>query len=90
MTRPLGDTQRHVLWVLAKENNGTWYPGAGWYWANVSTTIRIMDSLVNRGLATKTTEKARRTNDTYPVYKVTDEGRKQAGRPDVLPAKTRR
>lgn len=90
--RKLGDTQRHVLWSLVTNNAGDWYPGAGWYWGNTSTTIRIMNSLVNRGLVTR--EMRRDLNRTparvYPYYKITDEGRKLAGPPDVLPARSKR
>lgn len=89
--RPLGDNQRHVLWnMISHDRTGVWYPGAGWYWKNTSTTIRIMDSLTKRGLVTKTLMKARRTEYTYPHYTITDEGREQAGPPDVLPARSGR
>lgn len=75
MARPLGDNQRHALKALEEHNGGTWYPGAGWVWSNASTTIRLLDSLVKRGLATKTLEKSRRTEYTYPKYTITDAGR---------------
>lgn len=89
MTRPLGDNQRYVLWTLAGRD-GVWYPGAGWYWGNTSTTLRIMDSLTRRGLVAKTLMKARRTEYTYPHYTITDEGRKEAGDTGTLPARTRK
>lgn len=91
MARPLGDTQRHVLWSLVShESIGVWYPGSGWYWKNTSTTVRIMDSLEKRGLVVKRMRESRLTGEKYPHYTITDEGRKQAGRPDVLPARNRR
>jgi hypothetical protein len=48
--RPLGTEQQGVLEALLR--HGVYYPGSGWYWGNTSTTKRIMDSLVARGLAT--------------------------------------
>lgn len=79
MPRPLGENQRHALRALAENNCGVWYPGAGWVWANTSTTIRLLDSLVRRGLATKTLEKSRRTEYTYPRYEITDAGKTENG-----------
>lgn len=75
MARPLGDNQRHALKALAEHNGGVWYPGAGWVWANVSTTVRLLDSLVRRGLATKEIRQHRRTKNDYPYYTITDAGR---------------
>jgi DNA-binding PadR family transcriptional regulator len=48
-TRPLGSIQRHVLTSLEREP----WPG-GWIWENASTTARVLDSLVKRGLASHT------------------------------------
>lgn len=79
MARPLGENQRHALRALAENNGGTWYPGARWVWANTSTTIRLLDSLVRRGLATKTLKKSRRTEYTYPHYTITDAGKIENG-----------
>lgn len=63
----LGDTQVAVLRSLAREH-GSWHPGCGWVWKNRSTTIRILDSLVRRGLVT-------RTQRSYgPQYLITDTG----------------
>lgn len=81
MARRLGENQSHALRCLAEYGNGTWYPGAGWVWTNVSTTVRLLDSLVRRGLATKT-EKTRligTRREPYPFYEITDEGRKEVG-----------
>lgn len=93
MARPLGDTQRHVLWsMISHDRTGVWYPGSGWYWTNISTTVRIMKSLERRGLVSArdrfTSQGGRKVR--YIQYTITDEGRKQAGSPDVLPARTRR
>lgn len=46
--RPLGEVQKGVLRALLEHNNGIW-PG-GWTWTNYSTTVRVLDSLVARGL----------------------------------------
>ncbi len=43
---PLGKNQRTTLKSLAY--HGSW-PG-GWVWENTSSTVRILDSLVKRGL----------------------------------------
>ncbi len=45
--RPLSETQIDVLYSYY--SSGSW-PHGGWYWTNYSTTKRISDSLVKRGL----------------------------------------
>ena len=47
----IGDTQLSVLKVLCEY--GGWGPGFSWIWENRSTTQRICESLVKRGVATK-------------------------------------
>lgn len=86
MARPLGENQSHALRCLAEHNGGIWYPDAGWYWGNLSTTVRLLDSLVRRGLATKV-EKTRTVGsgpravrEPYPFYEMTQEGRTEAAR----------
>lgn len=76
--RPLGENQSYALRCLAEYNGGTWYPGAGWVWSNRSTTVRLLDSLVRRGLATRVEKTDRRTRDPYPFYEITQEGRQEA------------
>lgn len=76
--RPLGENQRWALRSLAEHNEGTWYPGAGWVWSNRSTTVRLLDSLVRRGLATRVERTHRRTRESYPFYEITQEGRREA------------
>lgn len=50
----LGKNQKYALQALRSPRHGSqWYPGCGWIWDNCSTTIRLLDSLVVRGLATK-------------------------------------
>lgn len=82
--RPLGENQLAALRALAENNGGTWYPGGGWVWGNTSTTLRLLDSLVRRGMATKT-EKSRAVGsgkytrrEPYPFYEITQEGRQTA------------
>lgn len=48
--RPLGRNQTAVLRALRQHGS---YPGA-WVWDNHSGTVRILESLVKRGLVTKT------------------------------------
>ena len=51
MARKLGKTQAAVLKHL--QRHGRYYFGCGWYWNNKSGTIRILESLVRRGLVVK-------------------------------------
>lgn len=48
--RPLGKNQEGVLEALKRHR--VFYAGCGWTWDNYSTTVRILDSLVVRGLVT--------------------------------------
>ncbi len=53
--KELGEVQRLVLRSL--HEHGFWSTtGCGWLWDTNSGTTRIMESLVRRGLATKTVE----------------------------------
>ena len=51
MARALGSTQQAVLRCLRQHK--CWYLGCGWIWSNNSETVRLMESLVKRGLVTK-------------------------------------
>lgn len=73
--RPLGENQRQALKALAEHNGGAWYPGAGWIWTNTSTTVRLLDSLVTRGLVSYSEEVSHRTQQPYPKYTITQAGR---------------
>lgn len=75
MSRALGSNQVQALRCLADHNNGTWYPDAGWVWGNTSTTVRLLDSLVKRGLATKEMRRYKRIPEDYPFYEITEAGR---------------
>jgi len=57
MSRPLGKTQQSVL-ESVRERRG-WSEGCGWVWGNYSTTVRVLEALVRRGLVVKTEETSR-------------------------------
>jgi hypothetical protein len=93
MTRPLGDTQLHVLWSMVSHGrDGVWTPFCGWYYETRSRTERIMESLRLRGLVSEldryTTQGGRKVR--YTQYKITDAGREAAGDPNILPARRHR
>lgn len=46
---PLGRIQETVLSLLVER--GKWFRGCGWKWDNSSTTEKVMETLVPRGLA---------------------------------------
>jgi hypothetical protein len=71
--RSLGETQQDVLDSL-REHGGYWHPGCGWLWDTHSGTVKIMESLLKRGLVTKT--KTPTTYDFYYRYDLTEEGKK--------------
>lgn len=60
MRRPqkLGPTQEKVLLAM-RAHGGFWHAGCSWMWNTLSGTALIMDSLVDRGLVTKTIEPTR-------------------------------
>lgn len=45
----LGNIQREVYQALME--HGRWHSGCGWIWDNYSTTTRLLESLVKRGVA---------------------------------------
>jgi len=49
----LGSAQRYALHCLVDNNGGRWWPGCGWSMEGGFETIRILDTLVARGLATR-------------------------------------
>jgi hypothetical protein len=57
----LGKTQKIVLDRLSKDS---FHAGCGWLWNNYSSTVRILDSLVLRGLVDKS------FMGKMPVYKL--------------------
>lgn len=75
MPRPLSENQRFLLWTMAKHHDGCWYPCCGWVWDNHSTTVRMLDSFVKRGLVAKYDDKPGYPNG---VWEITDAGRAEA------------
>lgn len=61
-TKPLPDVQQGCLEALVRHHQ---WPGC-WVWQNRSTTVRALDALVKKGLATK---------DDRGTYRPTDAGR---------------
>jgi hypothetical protein len=53
MRNTLGKRQQVVLRYLGERRE--WYGGCGWHWGTYSETVRLMESLVRRGLVTKET-----------------------------------
>lgn len=86
--RPIGATQRFVLWCMVMDHRpGVWTPWIGWNYETRSRTERIMESLRLRGLVTAvdrfTTVNGQKIR--YVEYRITDEGRKEAGPSDRVP-----
>jgi hypothetical protein len=50
--RTLGPDQRSIL--RAMKDHGSWYQGCGWIWSNDSTTVRLLESLAQRGYVRRT------------------------------------
>ena len=77
MTKPikLGDTQYNVLWFL--EETGGWQLGCGWIWDTPSGTVKIMESLVKKGLAKKTKIPPKYEGDERYKYRITPQGKRR-------------
>lgn len=73
MGRPLGSTQQSVLNTIRSHKR--WHSGCGWLWTNYSETVRILESLVKRGLVKKslTTGLMGATVDLYEPAEVDDD-----------------
>jgi hypothetical protein len=65
--RALGKRQQSCLESFVRHNG---WPG-GWYFENNSTTIRILDSFVARGLATRTVKPGRTPDTQHVIFKPT-------------------
>ena len=57
MSKALGKTQQSVYCCL--RGHKQWSRGCGWLWDTHGGTAKILDSLVRRGLVTKTVEYGR-------------------------------
>jgi hypothetical protein len=71
LQRPLGALQRRALTNLASLNSGKWYRGCGWQIGAPSQTEYILDSLVRRGFATKSSASGR--------YRIAEAGLNELG-----------
>lgn len=65
--RALGKRQQSCLESFVRHAG---WPG-GWLFENSSTTIRILDSFVTRGLATRTVKPGRAPHQQHVFYKPT-------------------
>lgn len=74
--RPLGKIQHAALDALVR--HGSWYPNCGWNWNNYSGTLRLLESLVARGLAEK--EAPRGVYPQHVIYRPTAAGREQVAK----------
>ena len=70
----LGENQEIMLRALAERR--AWYGGCGYAWGTYSATVRIMESLVKRGLAAKAEQQAirRGLTSTWTEYRPTPAG----------------
>lgn len=78
-TRPLTDPQISVLRSLRTRNGGRWWAGCGWYYDNYSGTVRILDALVRKGMASMTVSQTVHTAQDpqgRKEYRITDAGRR--------------
>ncbi|MFG2210539.1 hypothetical protein [Streptomyces sp. NPDC048638] len=71
MARPLGRHQLAALSALARLNGGTWSADCAWRLHSVAYTVRVLNTLVERGFATRTSATAR--------YAITEQGFNQLG-----------
>ena len=70
--QPLGQTQKDLLNCLGER--GSWHPGCGWIWSNPSTTTRILNSLVRRGLVSVETVRGQKIYGDYQKFRLTRRG----------------
>ncbi|MFJ3182463.1 hypothetical protein ACIPJN_29305 [Streptomyces sp. NPDC086796] len=68
---PLGRSQLSALHSLARLNAGSWTPQSQWRIGSLSNTLRVLDSLVRREFATRTTASGR--------YSITEAGLNELG-----------
>lgn len=71
----LGKAQSAMMDELLKR--GLWFPGCGWSWNGASNTERIMESLLKRGLVTKTTKRATKLLPERCCYHIAKQVRDQ-------------
>ena len=66
----LGKTQLDILKVLSEDRTGRYYPGCGWIWGNHSETVRILESLVKRGMIIKESRPVKNQHGEYSTYRL--------------------
>lgn len=89
--RGLGRSQQAVLGNLLGRHSGwqeSFWPGDGWTYGSAGETIRLLDSLVARGMASRSGAAAGRMRPARQ-YQLTDAGRAEGGRlfPGALAAR---
>lgn len=67
----LTENQWFVMNALTRHGRFSRYDG-GWVWDNYSTTVRMLDALVKRGLVAVEQRRSDRTGETYPYYRPTE------------------
>jgi hypothetical protein len=65
----LGATQQSIIGCL-KEKRG-WSAGCGWIWGTYSETVRVLESLVRRGIVQKE-EEVSKHGHIYTRYSLTE------------------
>jgi DNA-binding PadR family transcriptional regulator len=79
INRPLGENQRAVLAALRR--HGSYHNGGGWTWSGHLSTVRILDTLVKRGLVEVIEEAwAGYPSRKVQVWKLTPAGQIEAER----------
>ncbi|GGU49486.1 hypothetical protein [Streptomyces violascens] len=71
MTRPLGHHQLTALSALARLSSGTWSPDCAWRLHSVAYTARVLNTLVEREYATRSSATGR--------YAITEQGLNRLG-----------
>lgn len=62
------ENQWFVMDALTRHRRFSRYDG-GWVWDNYSTTVRMLDALVRKGLVTAEERRNDRTGETYTYYR---------------------
>jgi DNA-binding PadR family transcriptional regulator len=78
--RGIGANQRDVIGHMMLRTRGAWWAGCGWNWGSSSQTVRVLESLVRRGLVTKSERPD--ASGYWHRYELTEAGR-QEGRTRV-------
>lgn len=70
----LTETQAYIVKLFVER--GDWYPGSGWVWSNRSTTIRMLDGLVRKGVLIRVSDTPYKER-----YTLSDLGHRQFNKP---------